>query len=58
MFSTQVSVMPEGFFGIDGVRIFLPADDFETLVRGLTTRYAESTLAETLHGLRSLYGDL
>ncbi len=48
----------EGFFGIDGLRIFLPAEAFETLVRELTTRCAEGTLAEALTGLRGLYGDL
>nr|QTX14953.1 hypothetical protein [Klebsiella pneumoniae] len=46
------------FFGIDGLRIFLPAEAFETLVRELTTRCAEGTLAEALTGLRGLYGDL
>ena len=58
MFSPPGHVSKEGFFGIDGLRIFLPAEAFETLVRELTTRCAEGTLAEALTGLRGLYGDL
>jgi len=58
MFSPPGHVTKEGFFGIDGLRIFLPAEAFETLVRELTTRCAEGTLAEALTGLRCLYGDL
>lgn len=58
MFSPPGHVSKEGFFGIDGLRIFLPAEAFETLVRELTTRCAEGTLAEALTGLRCLYGDL
>lgn len=33
-------------------------DAFETLVRELTIKCAEGTLAEALTGLRCLYGDL
>ncbi len=58
MFSPPGHVTKEGFFGIDGLRIFMPADAFETLVRELSTRCAEGTLAEALTGLRCLYGDL
>lgn len=58
MFSPPGSVMPEGFFGIDGLRIFLPADDFETLVHELVTRCSDDVLADALNGLRGLYGDL
>lgn len=58
MFSPPGHVTPEGFFGIDGLRIFLPAEAFETLVRELTTKCAEGTPAEALTGLRCLYGDL
>lgn len=58
MFSPPGHVTKEGFFGIDGLRIFLPAEAFETLVRELTTRCDEGTLAEALTGLRCLYGDL
>ncbi|WP_259568061.1 transcriptional repressor PifC [Enterobacter sichuanensis] len=58
MFSPPGHVTKEGFFGIDGLRIFLPADAFETLVRELATRCAEGELAEALTGLRCLYGDL
>lgn len=58
MFSPPGHVSKEGFFGIDGLRIFLPAEAFETLVRELTTRCAEATLAEALTGLRCLHGDL
>nr|API82586.1 Hypothetical protein [Leclercia adecarboxylata] len=57
MFSPPGHVSKEGFFGIDGLRIFLPAEAFETLVRELTTKCAEDTLAEALTGLRCLYGD-
>lgn len=58
MFSPPGHVSKEGFFGVDGLRIFLPAEAFETLLRELTTKCAEGTLAETLTGLRCLYGDL
>lgn len=58
MFSPPGHVSKEGFYGIDGLRIFLPAEAFETLVRELTTRCAEGPLAEALAGLRCLYGDV
>ncbi|MCL6747003.1 transcriptional repressor PifC [Kosakonia sp. R1.Fl] len=58
MFSPPGNVSTEGFFGIDGLRIFLPGEAFETLVRELTTRCDEGSLAEALIGLRCLYGDL
>lgn len=58
MFSPPGHVTPEGFFGIDGLRMFLTAEAFETLVRELTRRCAEGTLAEPLTGLRCLHGDL
>lgn len=58
MFSPPGHVMADGFFGIDGLRIFLPEEEFETLVRELTVKSAEGTLAEALNGLRCLYGDL
>lgn len=35
MFSLPRNVTPNGFFGIDGLRIFLPAEAFEALVREL-----------------------
>lgn len=37
---------------------FLQAEAFDTLVRELSMRCAEVTLAEVLTGLRGLYGDL
>ncbi len=46
MFSPPGNVTPEGFFGIDGLRIFMPAEAFETLVRELATRCQEGPLAE------------
>ena len=58
MFSPPGHVTKEGFFGIDGLRIFLPSEAFETLVRELTTRCDENLLAEALAGLRGLYGDV
>ncbi|MNE06683.1 Transcriptional repressor PifC [compost metagenome] len=58
MFYPPGHVSKEGFFGIGGLRIFLPAEDFETLVRELTTKCTEGMLAEALSGLRCLYGDL
>lgn len=58
MFSPPGHVTKEGFFGIDGLRIFLTAEAFEVLVRELSTRCAEGSLAEALTGLRGLYGDL
>lgn len=36
----------------------MPAEAFEVLVRELSMRCAEGTLAEALTGLRCLYGDL
>ncbi|HAV1841126.1 TPA: transcriptional regulator [Enterobacter hormaechei subsp. steigerwaltii] len=58
IFSPPGHVSKEGFFGIDGLRIFMPAEAFETLLRELTMKCAEGTLAEALAGLRCLYGDL
>lgn len=58
MFSPPGHVMADGFFGIDGLRIFLPEEGFEALVRELTVKSAKGTLAEALTGLRCLYGDL
>ena len=58
MFSPPGHVTKEGFFGIDGLRIFMPAEAFEALVRELSIRCAEGALAEALTGLRCLYGDL
>lgn len=58
MFSPPGNVTPEGFFGIDGLRIFMPAEAFESLVRELTAKCAEGSLAEVLTGLRCLYGDI
>jgi hypothetical protein len=58
MFSPPGKASEDGFFGLDGLRIFLPKDAFETLVRELTTRCAEGSLAEAITGLRCLYGDL
>lgn len=58
MFSPPGHVSKEGFFGIDGLRIFMPTEASETLVRELTTRCAEGSLAEALTGLRCLHGDL
>ena len=58
MFSPPGHVTPEGFFGIDGLRIFLPKEAFETLVNELTTKCAGGLLEEALNGLRCLYGDL
>ena len=58
MFSPPGHVTKEGFFGIGGLRIFMPADAFEALVRELSMRCAEGTLVEALTGLRALYGDL
>jgi len=58
MFSPPGHVSKEGFFGIDGLRIFMPAEAFETLVRELSMQCAEGALAEALAGLRCLYGDI
>ncbi len=58
MFSPPGHVSKEGFFGIDGLRIFMSPEAFETLVRELTTKCAEGMLAEALAGLRCLYGDM
>ena len=58
IFSPPGHVSKEGFFGIDGLRIFMPAEAFVALVQDLSTRCAEGTLAEALTGLRCLYGDL
>jgi len=58
MFSPPGHVTKEGFFGIDGLRIFMPAEAFEALVRELSIRCANGALTEALTGLRCLYGDL
>jgi hypothetical protein len=58
MFSPPGNASKDGFFGLDGLRIFLPPDDFETLVRELVARCSDGVLADALDGLRSLYGDL
>ncbi len=58
MFSPPGHVSKEGFFGIDGLRIFMPAEAFDTLVRKLSMTCAEGSLAEALTGLRCLYGDM
>lgn len=58
MFSPPGHVSKEGFFGVDGLRVFLPAEAFEGLVSELTSKCAEGTLAEALTGLRCLHGDL
>lgn len=58
MFSPPGHVSKEGFFGVDGLRIFLPVEAFETLVRELTAKCSEGALAEALAGLGYLYGDL
>ncbi|KLW15565.1 hypothetical protein [Enterobacter sp. BWH52] len=58
MFSPPGHVSKEGFFGIDGLRIFMPADGFETLVSQLTSAAETGTLSEALIGLRCLYGDM
>lgn len=54
MFSPPGHVTKEGFLGIDGLRIFMPADAFEALVRELSMRCAEGKLAEALSDLRGL----
>lgn len=58
MFSPPGHVPKEGFFGIDGLRIFLPPEACETLVRVLAMTCQEGSFAEALAGLRCLYGDL
>jgi len=54
MFSPPGNVTPEVFFGIDGLRIFMPAEAFESLVRELSMKCSEGSLAEALTGLRCL----
>ncbi len=58
MYSLPGHVTREGFFGIDGLLVFMQADAFEMLLRELSTRCAEGTLGEALTGLRCLFGDL
>ncbi|ATC10122.1 transcriptional regulator [Escherichia coli] len=58
MLSPPGHVTAEGFFGIDGLRIFMPAEAFEELVSELTVKCQEGPLAKALTGLRCLYGDL
>ncbi len=55
MFSLPGHVTPEGFFGSDGLRIFISAESFETLVSELTTRCAQDLLAEALTGAVEIY---
>lgn len=58
MFSPPGNASKDGFFGLDGLRIFMPAEGFKTLVNELTNRCQEGVLGEALTGLRCLYGDL
>lgn len=58
MFSPPGNASKDGFFGFDGLRVFLPPNDFETLVRELVARCSDGVLADALTGLRGLYGDL
>lgn len=58
MFSPPGHVTKDGFCGLDGLRIFLPVEAFETLVSELTVKCKERPLAGALIGLRCLYGDL
>ncbi|ENB7197551.1 transcriptional regulator [Enterobacter bugandensis] len=58
MFSPPGHVTPEGFFGIDGLRIFTQADDFESLVHVMDVHCSDGVLGEALTGLRCLYGDM
>ncbi|HCB0109456.1 TPA: transcriptional regulator, partial [Klebsiella pneumoniae] len=58
MFSPPGNVTPEGFFGIDGLRVFMPAEAFELLVSQMTSDTVTGQLADALNGLRCLYGDL
>ncbi len=51
MFSPPGNSSKDGFFGLDGLCIFLPVDDFETLVRALVTRSNDGVLADALNGL-------
>lgn len=58
MFSPPGHVTKEGFFGIDGLRVFLTAEAFGELVRELTAKCEEGQLANALTGMRCLYGDI
>ena len=58
MFSPPGNVTPEGFFGIDGLRIFMPAEAFETLVRGARHAVSRRPAGGGPDRLRCLYGDL
>ncbi|QDX30945.1 hypothetical protein [Dickeya poaceiphila] len=58
MFSPPGNVSEDGFFGLDGLRVFLQPNAFASLVGQLTARAEKGALAESLTGLRSLYGDL
>ncbi|KAF1366302.1 hypothetical protein FHR25_005228 [Yokenella regensburgei] len=51
MLSPPGNPSKDGFFGLDGLRIFLPLDDFETLVRELVARCSDGVLANPLSGL-------
>lgn len=52
MFSPPGNVSEDGFFGLDGLHAFV------SLVDQLTAKAEKGTLAESLAGLRSLYGDM
>ncbi len=58
MFSPPGNAAKDGFLGLDGLRIFLPPEEFDTQVRELVARCSEGMLADALSGLRGLYGDL
>ncbi|EEB1617592.1 transcriptional regulator [Salmonella enterica subsp. enterica serovar Enteritidis] len=58
IFSPRTTATREVIVGLDTLRIFLPEEGFAVLVRELTSRCGEGTLADALSGLRCLYGDL
>lgn len=51
-------VHKDAILGFDALRVFMPTNAFEELVKKLTERVEKGQLAVTVEALRTLYGDL
>lgn len=58
MFSPRETADNKGIIGLDTLRVYLPEEEFATLVTALVTRCEHGELTSTLESLRCLYGDL
>lgn len=58
MLSPPGSAGDNGFIGLDTLRVFMTAAEFDSLVTQLVTAAEQGKLADTLNDLRCIYGDL